>query len=144
MDPSRRELCLLLPALLAAKAQAASEAAKPAPLPAKVYAFESLPVQASGGNKFRPVFDGTTHEGCRIALHETDLAPGAIPHPPHRHAHEEIFLIREGRLTLTINGESSTLGPGSVGYVASNLEHGARNGGATHAQYYVLELGTQG
>jgi mannose-6-phosphate isomerase-like protein (cupin superfamily) len=78
-----------------------------------------------------------------VALHETDLAPGAMPHPPHHHAYEEVFLIREGLLQVTIGGLSSNLGPGSVAYIASNEEHSIRNLGNTHAQYFVLELGTE-
>ncbi|HEY6292732.1 MAG TPA: cupin domain-containing protein [Terriglobia bacterium] len=141
MDTSRRELCLMLPALLASPPQAAG-AANP-PLPSKVYRFEALPVETTGQNQFRAVLEGTTHEGCRVALHETDLGPGAAPHPPHHHAHEEVFLIREGTLEVTINGQSSSFGPGSVAYIASNDQHSIRNTGQTHAQYFVLELGTR-
>ena len=139
MDQARRELCLLLPALVMSKAQISAATV----LPSKVYTVESLPLHASEQNAYRPVFSGKTHEGCRVALHESDLAPGAMPHPPHRHAHEEVFLIREGSLQVTISGRSSDLGPGSVAYVASNEEHGIRNTGTTHAQYFVLELGAE-
>lgn len=139
MDYSRRELCVLLPALLAARAQAANDQA----LPSKVYNFEKLPAKASDGTTFRAILQGVTHEGYHLELHETDLAPGSMPHPPHHHAHEEIFLIREGTLAVTINGEASNFGAGSVAYIASDQEHGIRNVGSTHAQYFVLELGTQ-
>jgi mannose-6-phosphate isomerase-like protein (cupin superfamily) len=139
MDYSRRELCVLLPALLAARAQAANGQV----LPSKVYNFEKLPAKASDGNTFRAILQGVTHEGYHLELHETDLAAGSMPHPPHHHAHEEIFLIREGTLAVTINGEASNFGAGSVAYIASNQEHGIRNVGNTHAQYFVLELGTQ-
>ena len=84
MDQARRELCLLLPALVVSRTRG-SEAMG---LPSKVYSFESLPIQASGQNAFRAIFGGKTHERFRIALHETDLAPGAMPHPPHRHEYE--------------------------------------------------------
>jgi len=138
MEYSRRELCVLLPALFAARAQADNEV-----LPSKVYNFENLPAKASEGNTFREILQGVTHEGYHLELHETDLAPGSMPHPPHHHAHEEIFLIREGTLAVTINGHASSFGPGSVAYIASNQEHGIRNVGSTHAQYFVLEVGTQ-
>lgn len=139
MHYSRRELCVLLPALLAARAKAAGDEV----LPSKVYNFESLPPKTSDGNTFRVILQGVTHEGYHLELHETDLAPGSMPHPPHHHAHEEIFLIREGALAVTIDGQTTNFGPGSVAYIASNQEHGIRNTGSTHAQYFVLELGTQ-
>ena len=139
MDYSRRELCLLLPALVAARADAAGDAV----LPSKVYNFESLPAKVEEGNTFRPILEGVTHEEYHVELHETDLAPGTMPHPAHHHAHEEIFLIREGTLAVTIEGHTSNLGPGSVAYIASNQEHAIRNVGSTHAQYFVFALGAQ-
>jgi mannose-6-phosphate isomerase-like protein (cupin superfamily) len=139
MDYSRRELCFLLPALLASKAQVSG-----VPLVrSKMYPFESLTAHVSGQNEFRPVFDERTHDGFRVALHETNLAPGSMPHPPHHHAHEEVFLIRKGEVLVTIGGQSSTLGAGSVALVASNEEHSIRNPGSTPAEYFVLELGAE-
>jgi mannose-6-phosphate isomerase-like protein (cupin superfamily) len=64
-----------------------------------------------------------------------------MPHPPHHHPHEEMFLIREGTLEVTINGKSTQLGPGSVGFVGSNDEHGIRNIGTTPTEYFVVALG---
>lgn len=140
MTVSRRELCLLLPAVLASVP--ALSAAEPA-LPAKAYPFRDLPVRRDGGNEFRPVLAGATHSGFPIELHETALAPGARPHPAHHHPHEEIFLIREGEVEVTMAGKSTRLGPGSVAYVASNVEHGIRNAGEDKAQYFVMALGTE-
>ena len=138
MDYSRRELCFLLPALLASKAQVSG-----VPLVrSKMYPFESLTAHVSGQNEFRSVFDGETHDGFRVAAHETNLAPGSMPHPPHHHAHEEVFLIRKGEVLVTIGGQSSTLGA-SVALVASNEEHSIRNPGSTPAEYFVLELGAE-
>ncbi|MGH9395696.1 MAG: cupin domain-containing protein [Terriglobia bacterium] len=139
MSVSRRELCLLLQALLAA---VPAVAAGDETIPGKAYPFQDLPVRGHGGNQSRPVLNGETHSGFHIELHETQLAPGARPHPPHHHVHEEIFLIREGALEVTIAGKSSRIGPGSVAYIASNLEHGIRNVGSSNAEYFVIALGT--
>lgn len=138
MNFSRRDICLLLPALATTAGFAADEAA----LPSKTYPFDDLPVHSSGENKSRPVLAGNTHIGIPVELHETDLAPGGAPHPPHHHEHEEIFLMREGTLEVTIEGKSTRIGPGSVAYVASNQEHGVHNPGPAHAQYFVFALGT--
>jgi mannose-6-phosphate isomerase-like protein (cupin superfamily) len=108
-----------------------------------MYPFESLQAHVSGQNEFRSVFDGETHDGFRVAAHETNLAPGSTPHPPHHHAHEEVFLIRSGEVLVTIDGQSSTLGSGSVAFVASNEEHSIRNPGSAPAEYFVLELGVE-
>lgn len=136
MPYSRRDLSLLLPLLALAKAESQN-----ATLPSKAYKFDEMPVETSGENQLRHVFDGETHAGVRIELHETDLPPGGAPHPPHHHVHEEMILIREGTMEVTIDGRSAKLGPGSVAYVASNQEHGWRNAGTTRAQYFVLAIG---
>lgn len=136
MNHTRRDLAALIPALLAARASADT-----ALLPAKAYPFEKLPVKTNGGNQTRPVFDGETHSGFPIELHITNLPPGGSPHPPHHHVDEEIILVQEGTMEVTIAGNTTRLGPGSVGYVASNLEHGWRNVGAGRAQYFVFALG---
>jgi quercetin dioxygenase-like cupin family protein len=54
---------------------------------------------------------------------------------------EEMILIREGTMEVTIAGRSAKLGPGSVAYVASNEEHGWHNAGTTRAHYFVLAIG---
>ena len=106
MNYSRRDLSLLLPVLAAARAGAQNVR-----LPSKIYSFDQIPVQPSGANQLRQVLDGETHAGVRMELHETALPPGGAPHPPHRHVHEEMELIREGAMEVTIAGRSAKLGP---------------------------------
>ncbi len=137
MTYSRRDLSLLLPALMATRATAA----EPAVLPSKTYNFNDLPVRKTGENQARAMLNGATHSGFPVEMHQTELAPGSAPHPPHHHVHEEMMLVREGAIEVTISGKVATLGPGSAAYVASNEEHGWRNVGATRASYFVIALG---
>jgi mannose-6-phosphate isomerase-like protein (cupin superfamily) len=134
---SRRELCLLVAALSAPSGGAAQKTV----LPSKVFPYEDMPVRKNGANEMRPVLSGELHDGGYVEVHQTRLAPGAMPHLPHHHLHEEMFLIREGTLEVTINGQTTRLGPGSVGFAGSNDEHGVRNIGATPAEYFVVALG---
>ncbi len=134
MNYTRRDLSILLPALALANASAQSKV-----LPSKAFRFEDLSVSANGRN--RAVLNGETHTGFNIEIHETELPAGDAPHPPHHHVHEEMMLIREGTMEVTIAGHSTNLGPGSVVYVASDEEHGWRNVGTTRAHYFVLALG---
>ena len=138
MDYSRRDLSFLLPALAAATATAQNSA-----LASKSYRFEDLAVKANGANRSRAVLNGNTHTGFPIELHETELGPGEAPHPPHHHVHEEMIMIREGTLEVTILDKVTKLGPGSVAFVASGEEHGWRNVGTTPAHYFVLALGRE-
>jgi len=138
MRYTRRKLCFGIPALMASRGLAAES-----PIPSKLLRFEDLPVETGNGNTLRRLVEGKTHTGYAIEMHETDLAPGSMPHPAHRHAHEEVFLVREGTLEVTIAGRAARLGAGSVAYVASNEEHGIKNAGTTHAQYFVIALGSE-
>lgn len=137
---SRRDFAVLLSALWSGRDGLAAESGV---LPARVYPFSQLAVRRGKNSQFRAVFQGKTHTGFPIELHETLLEPGASPHPPHHHAHEEIFLVREGSVEVTLSGKTSTIGPGSVAYMASNVQHGIRNTGSTPAQYFVMALGSE-
>ena len=137
MNYTRRDIALL-PLVAAA---AVSTASAGTPLPSKAYRFEDLPVKTNGKNSSRAVLDGETHTGYAIDMHMTELGPGEAPHAPHHHAHEEMVMIHEGTLEVTISGRSTRIGPGSTAFVASNEEHGWRNVGTTRALYFVLALG---
>jgi quercetin dioxygenase-like cupin family protein len=134
MSYSRRDLTLLLPALALA-----SGAAQNRTLPSKTWRFEDLELKKNS----RAVLNGETHGGFNIDMHETELPPGESPHPPHHHVHEEMIMIREGIMEVTIAGSVTKIGPGGVAYVASNEEHGWRNVGTTPAHYFVLALGRE-
>jgi quercetin dioxygenase-like cupin family protein len=110
-------------------------------LPSLTLNHNDLPVKTNGENRSRAMFDGLTHTGYALEIHETELGPGLAPHPPHQHVHEELLMIREGTLEVTITGKTTRLGPGSVAYVASNELHGWRNVGETRAAYFVIALG---
>jgi mannose-6-phosphate isomerase-like protein (cupin superfamily) len=140
MNWSRRDFAVILPTLLASVRSSAQEQNR---LPSEVLVFEDLPVRHSEKLEFRPIVSGKTVDGCKIAVHESALAPKSEPHPPHHHNGEEMFLILEGTLEVTINGKSSHISRGSVAFIGSGDEHGIRNPGETPARYYVVELGPQ-
>jgi quercetin dioxygenase-like cupin family protein len=145
MSMTRRDLSMLVPALAAfgprALTSASSKTSGPV-LKSAVYNYSELSVEQEGGDAYIPVFEGNTHTGLHLKFHETDLAPGAVAHPPHRHAGEELFMVREGSLEVEIDGTVSHLGPGSVAYVASGAEHAIRNRSGASTRYFVLLLGS--
>ena len=65
---------------------------------------------------------GTTDN---LMLAEFSLDEGAIV-PLHSHPHEQVASVIEGRLELSIDGESRSLGPGSVAVIPPNAQHGGR------------------
>ncbi|HYP08764.1 MAG TPA: cupin domain-containing protein [Bryobacteraceae bacterium] len=110
-------------------------------LASEFYPFDSLAVRGTGASRSRAVLRGKNRKGMTVEAHHTELAAGSAPHPAHRHVHEEMIVVREGLMEVTIAGKVMKLGPGGVAYIASNDEHGWRNAGDTQAHYIVITLG---
>lgn len=110
-------------------------------LPSRAFRFEDLPVHRNGSISVRQILKGQNRTGFPIDLHESDLGPGEMPHPPHHHLHEEMLLINEGQIDITMSGKTTRLTPGSVAFIASGAHHGWKNSGSTVARYFVLALG---
>lgn len=142
MSVTRRELFSMLPVVLVPGIlEPENSAAQENAMPSTVYPFEKLPIRTPNNAQIRDVLKGKLATGESLEVHETTLPPGGAPHAPHHHLHSEMWLIREGTVELTIDGTSSRLGPGSVGFVHSNDEHGIKNAGTTPATYFVVAVG---
>jgi mannose-6-phosphate isomerase-like protein (cupin superfamily) len=142
MSITRRDLCLMLPAaFFPAVLGPESPAAQDGSLPSAMYPFEKLPIRTPNNAEIRAVLKGKLGTGESLEVHETTLPPGGAPHAAHHHVHSEMWLIREGNVELTVNGASYRLGPGSVGFVHSNDEHGIKNVGTGPATYFVVAVG---
>ena len=152
MEISRRNLCALIPAaaLLTAlplesqptKSQPTKNRTLETLSNSQVFPYDKLPVHRSAsGVETRHVLRGKLPTGEVLEVHETLLPAGAMPHPPHHHLHSEMWLVREGTVELTVKGYSQRVGPGGVGFAASNQEHGIKNVGDGPAQYFVVAVG---
>ena len=148
MSSTRREVLFLLSGFVSCAVeleglpkQVLAPADRDDSLPSATYPFSELPVSNANGAEFRPVLKGKLATAESLEVHETTLPPGAMPHAAHHHVHSEMWLIREGTVQLTINGTSHVMGPGSVGFVHSNDEHGIKNVGTTPATYFVVAVG---
>ena len=141
MSITRRNLCAMLPAAFLPAAAPPIPADDEAALPSAMYPFEKLTPRTSNTAEIRSVLKGHLATSESLEVHETALPPGAMPHPPHRHIHSEMWLIRDGTVEITVEGKSTRIGPGSVGFVRSNDEHGIKNVGAVPATYFVVAVG---
>ncbi len=112
------------------------------PLQSEFLAFDKMSARtSSGGGHSRQIVRGKTATGEGLEVHETTLPAGGAPHPPHHHLHNELFLVRQGTVEVTVNGRSQRLGGGSAAFITSNEEHGIRNVGTTAATYFVVSVG---
>jgi mannose-6-phosphate isomerase-like protein (cupin superfamily) len=142
MHSTRRTLLQAIPFLAASSAFAADSSGQA--INSFIKPFGDLPVKQNGTNQSRAILDGLTHTGVPLEVHETTLAAGSEPHPPHRHEHEEFFMVVKGTLTVTIAGMHGVIGPGGVAFAHSNDLHGVHNPGPEPAQYFVVAVGGLG
>ena len=154
MEISRRKLVGAMPFFVAlcagdpeaawgaqsAQAQAEGQPAG-AMIKSAIMPFDSLPVKKGATSESRAIVDGELYTGQHFEVHETTLQPGGAPHPPHQHAHEEMFLMVKGQLEVTIAGKTQAIGPGGVAFVASGQMHGVRNASDAETQYFVVAPG---
>jgi len=102
--------------------------------------WDALTPSVNLNGQSRPVFDSPTAALDKFEVHISTLLPGMSSHPPHRHSWEEILLLRDGELELSINGHKQHAGPGAFIFLAANDPHNATNVGLTPATYYVINF----
>jgi (S)-ureidoglycine aminohydrolase len=130
-----------LPALFAGVLLSLQTGAQSKVLPSQVVKWVDLKVDKQETRERRQVLEGPTSTLEILEIHASTLEPGKAPHPPHVHTDfEELIIIKEGRLKVTIKSNTTILGPGSVAYALPGDEHGFENGGDTQVTYYVLKF----
>lgn len=81
-------------------------------LSSMVHDWSKLQVIPTKVGERRDLFDGPTNTLVNFECHATTLNAGETPHSPHRHPDEEMIIVKEGTLQVTINGKSETAGAG--------------------------------
>ena len=110
----------------------------------QAFPFETLPLRYSdAGAPTRQILEGRVPTGEVIELHETTLGPGKIPHPPHRHPHAELLLVRSGTIEFITDAGKTNVTAGGAAYCAPNEFHGFHNVGQIDAVYFVVKVGAQ-
>lgn len=89
----------------------------------------------------RQILDGKTFALANFEIHTSTLEPGKAPHPPHSHTdQDELMIVKEGTVKITIGNKSRILGPGSIAFTMPADEHGIENAGNTQATYFILKF----
>ena len=117
----------------------AQSAAKPV-MHSCVFNWADLKVVPTKQGERRAVFDAPTPALGNFECHITTLNPGESPHPPHRHAAEELMVVREGTLAAMQNGVTNIVTAGGIIFEASNELHGLKNVGTNPAVYFVFKF----
>ena len=103
-----------------------------------VFDWAKLKVVPTNSGERRDVCNTTTATLDKFSVHVTTIKPGEASHPAHRHPDEEIIIVKEGALDVTINGKTDRASAGSIIFFASNDLHGMRNAADTSTSYYVI------
>jgi len=104
--------------------------------------WDSLTVRATVIGQSRAVWDNPTPTLEKFEMHITTLRPQMFSHPVHHHPWEEMILVKEGQVEVSINGKKQRAGPGCLIFYASNDPHNLQNVGDTNATYYVINFYT--
>ena len=100
---------------------------------AAINALETTDDHFLMGESLRPLL---THEmGSSIEIFDTSGPAGSGP-PPHSHPWEEIHVVLEGQLEVTVDGETHVLSKGGVAHVPSGTTHSYRN--VTEAHFLTI------
>jgi quercetin dioxygenase-like cupin family protein len=75
-------------------------------------------IPATGG---APVFQGTEH-GANASFFVSHAGPGKGA-SAHRHPYEEIFVVLDGRIEATVDGETATVTGGNVVVIPATAWH---------------------
>ncbi len=118
----------------------AAASSSPARLASTVFDWTRLPVVPTPVGERRAIFDAPTKTLRRFECHATTLNPGQTAHPAHRHPDEELVIVKEGALEVTIDGRVQRASPGTVIFFGSNDLHGMRNPGPARVSYHVMRI----
>jgi (S)-ureidoglycine aminohydrolase len=87
----------------------------------------------------RDVCDKPTRLFERFEMHLTTLNPGLPSHDPHSHTPEEIILVKEGDVEMSLDDRKVKASTGDLIFIDSKIVHGLTNIGTTPATYYAFQ-----
>lgn len=121
-----------------ANAPSAAQQNQPGKFGSAVIDTNSLPVIATPtGSRSVVVQSQPTVTFVELETHITRLDPGKQT-TPDRDPNDEVCILREGQVEVTVNGISSRMNAGSLMYWAPTDQRNFRNIGTTRASYLVI------
>jgi XRE family transcriptional regulator, regulator of sulfur utilization len=141
---SRRDLCVAAVASVVTLAATAGTRAAAPVIASTIFDWNSFKEQPNKTGTVRHVVQAPTATLDELEIHITTLNKGETPHPPHKHADEELVIVKEGTVESLVNGQLKRVGPGSIIFQASNQLHSIRNVGDGPAVYHVVKWNSPG
>lgn len=141
---TRRDVVVALVAV-AATSVVLKAADKPAEiLHSTVFTWNAMPVKETKVGSVRSVVRTPTATLDELEMHVTTLRAGETSHAPHKHANEELVIIKEGTVEVLSAGEWKRAETGSIVFNASGELHALRNVGNGPTTYHVVNWTSPG
>jgi (S)-ureidoglycine aminohydrolase len=110
-------------------------------LQSAVYNWSNLKTQKVENRETKKVLEGSTLDLAHLEIHTSTISPGITNPPPRAYNDvEELILIKEGNVQVTINDTAKVLGPGSIVFIIAGDEQSFKNISDKPATYYVLSF----
>ncbi len=110
-------------------------------LPSNVYNWSNLQAQKSEGRERKNMLDGSTHDLAKLEIHTSTLGAGQINHSPIAYDNvEELVIVKEGKLKVTIGDSNKILGPGGLALIAAGDKQTFQNASANPVTYYIISF----
>jgi (S)-ureidoglycine aminohydrolase len=104
-----------------------------------VYNWSNQPAKKAGGRESRQIVQGQTTDLAGLKIHTSTLEPGGTNHPLQAYKdREELIIVKDGHLKVTINDSSKILGPGSIVLIIAGDRQSFQNVSGQPATYCVL------
>ena len=105
-----------------------------------VHKWNGTLVKPGEGRESRTFLEGSSPHLEYLKIHATTQFPGAEPSNAHANEEfEECIIVKEGRMQITIEGESRILEAGGVVLLMPRQMHSIKNIGTSNLSYYVMK-----
>lgn len=109
------------------------------PIKSGVYHWNDLPVRVGTNRETRRIMEGTSPHLEYLEIHATTQMPGAAPRPAHDNKDtEELIIVKEGKLKVTLDDHTAVLGTGGVALILPQVMQSVENIGNGPVTYYVI------
>jgi (S)-ureidoglycine aminohydrolase len=105
----------------------------------KVYTWQELKEKKKDGVETRKIASGSGAALAYMNWSIITMNAGKSSSRLEKHSDEELIIIREGQLKVSVRDSSKLLGPGSIALFMPGDEHELQNTGTSAASYYVLQ-----
>ena len=111
------------------------------PIVSKVYKWSDAQVIKRPKGEARPILEGTTPHFKLFKVHATTVNPKSrMRDSEYTQENEELLIVKEGVLTVTVEGKTKELKPGGIALIMSGDKRSVVNTTDTPVTYYVFQL----